>query len=206
MTMLPLVLKLSNRPVLVVGAGRVGVGKARLLMESGARVTMIAPEHVHELPAGLATFHRRAYQPGDLLGFMLVVSATGDAHVNDLVVSEARDRGIWINVVDDPERSDYFFTAVHRSGDVVLSVSTEGASPALAREIRDRISESLPDNLADIADQLRSMRQRLHDSGLSTEGVDWRPIMRRLIDHPSAPRATDCIVGRAASQETTLTT
>jgi siroheme synthase-like protein len=86
-----------------------------------------------------------------------------------------------LNVVDDPERSDFYFTAVHRAGDVTVSVSTEGSSPALAQELRSMIAEQLPDNLADVAQQLRQERADFHANGASTEGVDWRLRIRELL-------------------------
>lgn len=179
--MLPLALKLSDKAILVIGAGRIGTGKAALLVEAGGRVTMIARDALAELPQGLTAFERRDYREGDLRGYALVVSATGDATVNDRIVDEARRENVWLNVVDDPERSDFYFTAVHRAGDVIVSVSTEGASPALAQELRSMIAERLPDNLADVAQQLRQERADFHDTGASTEGVDWRPRIRELL-------------------------
>ncbi len=174
-------MKLTDRDVLVIGAGRIGTGKAGLLVEAGARVTMIALDVVGELPGGLATFSQREYRDGDLRGYALVVSATGDATVNDRIVDEARRENVWLNVVDDPARSDFYFTAVHRDGDVVVSVSTEGASPALAQELRSMIADRLPDNLADVASQLRHEREEFHANGASTEGVDWRPRIHELL-------------------------
>lgn len=179
--MLPLALKLSDKEVLVIGAGRIGAGKAALLVEAGARVTMIARDVLAELPKGLTALEQRDYREGDLRGYALVVSATGDANVNDRVVDEARRENIWLNVVDDPERSDFYFTAVHRAGDVTVSVSTEGASPALAQELRSMIAERLPENLADVAQRLREERAEFHASGASTESVDWRPRIRELL-------------------------
>lgn len=178
--MIPLAFDLRGRRVLVLGAGRIAAGKARLLLESGARVSVIAERQLVELPEGVGSLDTRRYQAGDLDGFMLVVCATGDRTTNDLVVNEAHERGIWINVVDDPERSDFYFTAVHRSGEVLISVSTQGASPALAQEVRDRIRDALPTGLGDVAKQLRDERRRLHDAGLSTEDVDWRARIRTL--------------------------
>jgi precorrin-2 dehydrogenase len=179
--MLPLALKLRDKEVLVVGAGRVGTGKAALLVEAGARVTMITRDVLFELPRELTALLQRDYQEGDLRGYALVVSATGDPSVNDRIVDEARRENVWLNVVDDPERSDFYFTAVHRAGDVIVSVSTEGASPALAQELRSMIAEGLPDNLADVAQQLRRERADYHATGASTEGVDWRPRIRELL-------------------------
>lgn len=180
--MLPLALKLTGKDVLVIGAGRVGTGKAGLLVDAGARVTIITRDVLAELPRGLTSLEEREYRDGDLRGYALVVSATGDAATNDRVVDEARRESIWLNVVDDPQRSDFYFTAVHRAGDVTVSVSTEGASPALAQEVRSMIARSLPDNLADVAQTLRRERDDLHDRGTSTEGIDWRPRIRELLD------------------------
>ena len=178
--MIPLAFELRDRRVLVLGAGRIGASKTRLLLEAGAQVSVIAEHQLVEPPAGVTSFAKRRYQPGDLAGYMLVVSATGDPATNDLVVKEARSRGIWINVVDDPGRSDFFFTAVYRSGDVIVSVSTQGASPALAQEVRNQIRDTLPLGLGEVAQALRDERDRLHKLGLSTEDVDWRDLIRTL--------------------------
>jgi len=178
---LPLAVHLTDKDVLVIGAGRIGTDKAALLIDAGARVTMIARERVTDLPPGLTSFEERDYRDGDLRDFALVVSATGDAAVNDRIVEEARRVNVWLNVVDDPKRSDFYFTAVHRHGDVTVSVSTEGASPALARELRSMIAELLPGNLGDVAQRLRQERADFHDKGLSTEGLDWRTRIRDLL-------------------------
>jgi precorrin-2 dehydrogenase / sirohydrochlorin ferrochelatase len=180
--MLPLAMKLSNKPVLVVGAGRIGTGKATLLVEAGARVTMISSEQLAPLPVGLAAYEARDYSPGDLKGYALVVSATGDPVINDQIVDEAHAEGIWLNVVDDPARSDFYFTAVHRDGEVLVSVSTEGASPALAQAIRGLIRDRLPHHIGSVARQLRAERAALHTSGASTEGVDWKPRIHELLE------------------------
>jgi precorrin-2 dehydrogenase len=185
---LPLALKLTGKDVLVIGAGRIGTGKAGLLVDAGARVTIIARDVLAELPHGLASLEERDYRDGDLRGYALVVSATGDPATNDLVVEEARRENVWLNVVDDPQRSDFYFTAVHRAGDVIVSVSTEGASPALAQEIRSMVAERLPDNLADVAETLRRERDEFHERGSSTEGVDWRPRIRELLGEAQSSR------------------
>jgi siroheme synthase-like protein len=169
--MLPLAFKMSGKPVLVVGAGRIGAGKAQLLVSAGARVTVIARERLAPLPDGLCAFEQREYRVGDLRGHALVVSATGDPELNDLIVAEARSEGTWLNVVDDPERSDFY----------LVSVSTAGASPALAQVVRGLVRDSLPRNLADVARQLRSERLALHRAGRSSEGVDWRPRIHQLL-------------------------
>ncbi len=193
--MVPLAFDLRGKAVLVVGAGRIGAGKAQLLVDAGSHVTVIAREVLFAPPAGITSLERRAYRSGDLRGYALVVSATGDAPTNDRIVAEARHAGVWLNVVDDPARSDFYFTAVHRAGDVIVSVSTSGASPALAQELRSIVRAALPDNLEQVAQLLRSERDAMHEAGRSTEGHDWRPRIRQLLAadestprEPSSPR------------------
>ncbi len=180
--MLPLAFKLDGVEVLVIGAGAIGARKATQLIAVGARVTMISEDVLSPLPIGVVRVERRRYVRGDLRGFSLVVSATGDAATNDLVVEEAREERLWLNVVDDPERSSFYFMALHRQGDVTVAVSTAGAAPALAQTVRTLVAGALPDNLASAANSLRDERRQLHVDGTSTEGVDWSPRIRELLD------------------------
>jgi precorrin-2 dehydrogenase/sirohydrochlorin ferrochelatase len=180
--MFPLVADLRGRSALVVGAGRVGVHKAAQLIDAGASVTVVTDQVLAPLPDGLAHLVLRPYREGDLEGRFLCVAATGRADVNDAIVDEANRRNMLLNVVDDLGRSNFFFTAVHRDGDVVVSVSTGGASPALAQWIRHTVVRSLPTNLAAVARRLRAERAALHDEGQSTEGRDWMTRVRELVN------------------------
>jgi siroheme synthase-like protein len=179
--MLPLAFKFDGVRVLVIGAGQIGVRKAQQLIDAGAVVSIIAEDFLAPLPQGVATVEQRRYRRGDLAGFWLVVSATGQPDVNDEVVQEASEERIWLNVVDDPERCSFYFMALHRQGDVTVAVTTEGAAPALAQEIRTLVAERLPNNLGEVASTLRDERRAVHDQGASTENVDWRPRVRELL-------------------------
>jgi siroheme synthase-like protein len=183
---LPLAFKLDGVEVLVIGAGQIGARKAAQLIEAGARVTVITEEVLAPLPEGVARIEKRRYARGDLRGFSLVVSATGDPLVNDVVVDEARDERLWLNTVDDPERSSFYFMALHRQGDVTVAVSTDGAAPALAQAVRTLVADALPSNLASVASTLREERRQLHESGTSTENRDWAPRIRELLDAQDA--------------------
>lgn len=178
--MFPLVLDVADRDVLVIGLGRVGAHKAAQLIEAGARVHVITSEVIGEVPEGLASLELRAYRRGDLAGRLLVVSATANDEANDEIVAEAKERGIWLNVVDDPPRCGFYFTSVHRDGDVVVSVSTSGASPSLAQWIRRRIHDVLPPGLGRVATTLREERRELHAAGESTER-DWSRRVEELV-------------------------
>ena len=178
--MLPLAFDLEGRDVLVVGFGRVGAHKAGLLIDAGARVHVITREALVDPPTTLASVSLREYRPGDLAGHALVVSATGDGETNDLIVAEARSRGVPLNVVDDPSRCSVYFTSVARDGDVVVSVSTSGSAPALAQWVRRRLEAALPPGIGRVARTLRAERDAMHAHGLSTE-VDWTARIEELL-------------------------
>jgi uroporphyrin-III C-methyltransferase/precorrin-2 dehydrogenase/sirohydrochlorin ferrochelatase len=177
--MLPLALDLSQRDVLVIGMGRVGAHKARQMLDAGARVHVISDVLQVALPEGVASVRVRPFQPGDLAGYFLVVSATANANVNDQIVAEAEERHILLNVVDDPPRCSFYFTSVHRDGDVIVSVSSSGASPSLAQWVRRRVQALLPSGLGVVAQTLREERAALRAVGESTER-DWSQRVEEL--------------------------
>jgi siroheme synthase-like protein len=142
----PLVLtNLSTARCVVVGGGTVAERKVRQLLDAGARPTVISPT----LSAALAAWHAagqiahiaRLYREGDLAGAALAFAATNDAAANQRVAAEARERGILANVADAPEAGSFHTVATLRRGDLLITVSTGGASPALAAQIRSELAE-----------------------------------------------------------------
>jgi precorrin-2 dehydrogenase / sirohydrochlorin ferrochelatase len=138
----PISMRLEGRPVLVVGAGAVAEGRVRLLLESRARVHLVAPEATSALEQlakdGAIAWSRRPYQLGDCRGATLVLAATDDREVGPAVAAEARVLGIPVNVADVPSLCDFYLPAVARQGLVTIAVSTAGEAPALAAELRAR--------------------------------------------------------------------
>lgn len=187
--MLPLAFDLRGRDVLVIGLGRIGAHKARQLLEAGARVHVITDVALVDVPEGLASYQCRPYQPGDLAGHWFVVSATANAPVNDQIVAEAKERRVFYNVVDDLERCAFYFMALHRDGEVIVAVSSSGASPSLAQWVRERVARALPRGLATVAAQLRADRTAMHAAGESTER-DWSERVHELTGHLDDPCAT----------------
>lgn len=186
--MLPLALDLTGQPVLVVGCGRVGAGRVALLAGAGAAVDVVTREVLCPAP-GARSVVRRAYRAGDLVGYRLVVAATGDRGVNAAIAEEARARGVWMNAVDDPSSSDAYFMALWRDGPVTLAVSTDGQSPALAQVLRDRAAGAMPAGVAEVAARIGAERRAVHAGGESTEGRDWRArIAEALEDYSRSDR------------------
>lgn len=188
----PVVLNLDNVVVLVVGGGRIGARKADGLVAAGARVRLVAThvsEHVDR--DSIAEVRERPFDSGDLDGVRLVITATGDARVDAEVSAIARAAGIWTNAADQPIDCEFILPAIARSGRVSVSVSTDGASPALARELRNLIAELLTDDLAQLAEDLAAERAAIQQRGESTEDIDWTERVRVALAEATVGRSLD---------------
>jgi precorrin-2 dehydrogenase/sirohydrochlorin ferrochelatase len=145
----PVMLDLRGKPCLVVGGGSVAARKITSLLKAGAMIHAVSPTFTAVLEdiesRGEAVLHRRPYQTGDCVGYTLIIAATNAAEVNEQVYQEASSQKIWVNVVDRPEWSSFIVPSVVRRGDLILSVSTGGASPSLARKIAGELEATYGD-------------------------------------------------------------
>ena len=186
----PVFLDLHDVPVLVVGGGRIGARKADGLAGAGARVRLVAAQVSEHLDASMLDEVRaRAFEPADLDGMRLVVTATGDEEVDAAISAQARSRGIWTNAADQPVDCEFILPAITRRGRVTVAVSTDGASPALARELRNVIDEFLTDGIGELAETLAAERAAVQAGGGSTEDIDWTERVRRGIAEAVAGRS-----------------
>ncbi len=164
----PINLNISGRKVLVVGGGQVALRKVKLLKACGARVTMVSPAFC----AGLARMKgikraKRVYKRADLQGVCLVVSATDDERVNQRVWKQASSKNIPVNVVDQPALCSFTIPAVATKGDLVITISTGGGSPALAGKIRRHIEKNIDPAFARHLKLLKEMRPKVLSSSLT---------------------------------------
>ncbi len=136
---------LDSRQTVVIGGGYIAARKVEGLLAAGAQIKIISPLLTPELQfiadEGDIIFLPRPYQDGDLEDAFLVIAATDDPAVNQSVWMEAERRGCLINVVDDPQHSNFTLPAVVRRGEMNIAISTGGNSPALARRLRERIEK-----------------------------------------------------------------
>ena len=154
----PLFMDVSGRRCVVVGGGGVASRKARGLLESGARVVVVSPEVTPEIDDMDVTVERRPYAPGDLAGCTLAFAATDSREVNAAVAREAEEHGIPVNVADRPAEGDFALPSVLRRGGLQVAVSTGGASPSLARRIRDAMEPSFAAEWESVVEKFRVAR------------------------------------------------
>jgi len=185
MSLFPMFLKLEGRKCLVVGAGKIGESKIRSLLVSRANVRVVAPWATPTVTAwdraGILQWDARVFHPSDLEGVFLVVAATSTPAVNDVVYREAQSRGALCNVVDVPERCDFYYPAVVRRGDLQVAISTGGQSPALAQNLRREFERRLTPLYAGWLERLGSFRKELFSRPLDSE-------KRRILLHAAAKR------------------
>ena len=179
----PVGLVVEGRPCLVVGGGAVAARKVASLLACGARVTVVAPHVVDEIRASGAAVEERPYRPGEAAGHRLVIAATDDPAVNAAVFDDCEAAGVWCNVVDDPAHCSVSLPAVARRGPVTVTVATDGASPALAGLLRDRVADRfLTPQVEALARSASETRRDLQAAGRPTDVVDWRSRLSAALD------------------------
>ncbi len=144
-SLFPMFLKLEARQCLVIGAGKVAEPKIGGLLDTGARIRVVAlaaSSAVREWArVGKIELELRAFSAEDLDGAFLAIVATNSRSLNERVYQQAQRRGVLCNVVDVPDLCDFFYPAVVRRGDLQIAVSTSGQSPSLAQKIRQQLEK-----------------------------------------------------------------
>ncbi|MDP1819837.1 MAG: bifunctional precorrin-2 dehydrogenase/sirohydrochlorin ferrochelatase [Acidimicrobiales bacterium] len=170
----PVVLLLEGRRVLVVGGGAVAASKVIGLLGAGAVVHVVAREVLPDVRALPVTWDERPYRPGEVAGYRYVVACTDDPSVNRQVFEDGEAAGIWVNAADDPSHCSVTLPARLDRGNLLVTVSTSGHSPALSGWLRDRLAEQLGPEHDTLLDLLADAREALAARGLSRPVADWR--------------------------------
>jgi precorrin-2 dehydrogenase/sirohydrochlorin ferrochelatase len=172
-SLFPMFLKLAGKRCLVVGAGKVGEPKIGGLVDTGARVHVIAleaSEVVHQWAKhGKITLEVRAFSKTDLAETFLAVIATSSRALNESIYREAQRRGVLCNVVDVPEYCDFYYPAVVRRGDLQIAISTNGQSPSLSRKLREQLERQFGPGYAEWVTELGETRRLVLASDLDPQ-------------------------------------
>jgi len=172
-SLFPMFMKLEGRQILVVGAGNVGEQKIAGLLETGARVRVVALEATPTVRGwaqlGKIELEPRAYTHDDLHGAFLVVAATASRSLNERIYHESQRLGVLCNVVDVPDLCDFFYPSVVRRGDLQIAVSTAGQSPSLAQKIRQQLEKQFGPGYGTWVAELGETRKEILASDLDKE-------------------------------------
>lgn len=183
----PINLNLNGKKCLVIGGGSVAERKILSLIETGAKITVVAP-------SALTTINNLAldkkitwicdiFESGMTKGYFLTIVATDDDKVNKLAIEEAKSFGALVNAPANPELSDFSVPAKIRRGDLTVAVSTNGISPALSRIIKEEISEFLPKNISEWIKIIKRVRNEGKEKLKSSKDREnfWRKALNKRV-------------------------
>ena len=205
----PIFVEMTGRRCLVIGGGKVAEGKVQGLLAVEADVTLIAPALTPVLQelsaAGRVRWEARPYRDGDLEDYEACFVATDDGAVNASVAAEGKRGRVWVNAADDPANCDFILPAVIRQGSVVVAASTGGASPALARRLREELTDFLSEDFAALADLLAEVRTELQRRQVSVDADAWQSAidgrLRALLAQRRYEEARERLVERLGVSE-----
>ena len=180
----PIYLDIQNRNCLVVGGGGVGTRKVATLLNCGAKVTAVSPDMSDKLRSlagspGL-TLKQRPYRSSDLEGMFLVIGATDDETLNRQISRDAEQRGTLCNIADRPEICNFILPAIVQREDLVITVSTSGKSPALAKKLRKSLEARFGEEYGVLLKLMGGIRKKLLSQ--SHEPEAHKPIFEQLIN------------------------
>lgn len=161
MNRFPLCINLEDKRFLVVGYGRIAKRKLKAISEFTSNIKIITKELTEEeLGKGIEIVNK-CFDEKDLEGVDFVITATGSREQDEAIVAACKSRGIPVNAADDREECDFFLPGIIKRGDLVVSVSTSGKSPAYSRYLREQIEDVIPDNIEKVLDILGELRKSL---------------------------------------------
>jgi precorrin-2 dehydrogenase / sirohydrochlorin ferrochelatase len=181
----PVNLNIKHRKCLVVGGGPVAFRKAKMLMDCGAEVTVVSMDFCDEfekfsnIPS--ISLVQRKYFSSDLDEKFLVIGATDDSDLNRQISEDAEKKNMLCNIADVPKICNFILPSVIRRGDLVISVSTSGKSPAFAKRLRKDLETNFGDEYARFLDLMGAIRKKLLSSQHDPEA--HKPIFERLIQN-----------------------
>ncbi|MEA1968442.1 MAG: bifunctional precorrin-2 dehydrogenase/sirohydrochlorin ferrochelatase [Thermodesulfobacteriota bacterium] len=160
----PVCLDIKGRQALVVGGGLVGARKASTLAKCGANVTIVSPEFTDSLDNGKKeniTLIKKEYTKKNLNGMFLVIGATNNAELNRKIWSDAKNKNMLCNIADLPEACNFILPAIVRRGDLMITVSTSGSSPAFAKKLKKDLEIEFGEEYAEFLFLMGKIRKKL---------------------------------------------
>ena len=205
----PVFLNLAGKRCVIIGGGTIAQGKIGGLLQAGCQITVISPDATPGIrqaaQRGDVTWLERTYRPGDLEGAFIGVAATNVWHVNREIYEEAERLGVLLNVVDDPDLCSFIAPSVVKREPVTLAISTGGASPALARKLRETLAHAEALEWADLADVLAQARRIVKEKRVVIDPERWQCCITRdlleMVQEGRSEEALDLLLAQLQDQE-----
>ena len=181
MNLLPVALNVHDKRCLIVGGGSVAARKARVLLECGAKLHVVAPELCEELQPFLSQleYSARGFEVDDVEDCDLIFACTNVAGLNAQIAEEAARRKVWCNIADDSDASTFHLAATVRRGEICIGITTNAGSPALAKNLKAEVENCIGDEYVALLELMsthrESLKQRISDRRVRASL--WRMIL-----------------------------
>ena len=179
-------LKVRGQLAVIIGGGSVAMRKVRTLKKVGAKIRIISDAFADETDIDDVEVIRESYQAKFLQGADLVFACTNEYALNEQVAADARKLGALVNSVDQPPDCDFYVPAIVTRGDVIVAISTGGAAPAFAAQLRKQIDEFLPQQIGDFVRSLANMRKQLM---VEVDDIHQRGEIMKKLSNPASYEA-----------------
>lgn len=165
MAYFPAFIQLNDKKILIVGGGYIAFEKLEKLLDFTTNITLIAKEFSVDCMQLIEkfdlTYEKKSYEKSDVIGFEVVIAAVDDFELQEEIYFETRGRNCLCNCVDLQKYCDFIFPSYVKKGDLTIAVSTSGASPALAKQLRIYLSKLIPDSVVEFLLQMKEYRKSM---------------------------------------------
>lgn len=165
MAYFPAFLKLDNKKILIVGGGNIAYEKLQHLLDFTKEIYVVSQEYsdamMYRINEENLHFEKRAYKEGDIKDFAIVIVAVDSIELQAAIFQESKKYNCLCNAVDSVAYCDFIFPSYIKKGDLIIAVSTSGASPALAKHLRKHLQKLIPDTISKFLEEMKALRKSL---------------------------------------------
>jgi precorrin-2 dehydrogenase/sirohydrochlorin ferrochelatase len=165
MAYFPAFLKFDDKKILIVGGGNVALEKLEHLLDFTHNITLIAlnfnEASMHLIQQYNLTHYLKKYEKGDIKGFDIVIAAIDNFQLQEEIYLETRHYSCLCNCVDLQQYCDFIFPSYVKKGDLTIAISTGGASPAVAKQLRIFLSNLIPNSIVEFLEQMKNYRKTM---------------------------------------------
>jgi precorrin-2 dehydrogenase/sirohydrochlorin ferrochelatase len=165
MAYFPAFLKLDNKKILIVGGGNIAYEKLEHLLDFTKDIHVIAQEYSAEMLQRIKSenleYEKREYKEGDIKDFAIVIVAVDSIQLQAEIFQESKKYNCLCNAVDSVDYCDFIFPSYIKKGDLTIAVSTSGASPAMAKHLRQYLQNMIPDTISEFLQEMKALRKKL---------------------------------------------
>ncbi len=165
MSFFPSYLNLKDKKILLIGGGYIALEKLEKLVDFTTEIKVITKEVSDDFLEFATRYNieieKRAYRKGDIDGYNIVIVATDTKALHKEIYQESRSSRVLVNSVDNTAYCDFIFPSYIKQGDLTISISTSGASPAMAKRIRIYIEKLIPSNIGEFLKEMKSLRKSM---------------------------------------------